>query len=105
MKINIRQHHQAYLNQIATQMECTPAIALDYLLFELRKMNYQFCTQLPVQPQTKNNVGFDMTPYHEPQIEPSTQTENNSYSLAIQALDMPVDEAIQRLLNAGLESF
>ncbi|MEC4818453.1 MAG: hypothetical protein SAK29_35065 [Scytonema sp. PMC 1069.18] len=47
MRLSIKKHNQAYVRRIASQMECDPATALDYLLFELRKMNYSFGSSFP----------------------------------------------------------
>jgi hypothetical protein len=95
MRIAIKKHNQRYLEQIANQMECDRATALDYLLFELRKNNYSFGSPLPnseekpAMPEPLHGINFKS---------PRAIRE-------FEELQQEVDPIIERLVLAGLESF
>ncbi|MBD2208121.1 hypothetical protein [Calothrix sp. FACHB-168] len=47
LRLTISTHHKTYLEAIASQMGCDCGEALNYLLWELRKSNYQFGASIP----------------------------------------------------------
>jgi hypothetical protein len=60
LRISLPQHHTVYLQSIASQMGCeNTSEALNYLLWELRKSNYQFGQSLPQYQQHFNQVYND----------------------------------------------
>ena len=53
MRLTIRQHHHAFIADVAAQMGCSTTTALDYLLFELRRQGFTFTTPTPPTAPTK----------------------------------------------------
>jgi hypothetical protein len=45
-RLSIKKHHEQYLQLISEQMGVTQAVALDYLIFELRRSGFSFSSQL-----------------------------------------------------------
>ena len=60
MRISIKKHHAQYLKNLAEQMGCDVAEALNYLLHEAKRHGTSFASPLP--PQPSQPVGM-FTPY------------------------------------------
>jgi hypothetical protein len=102
MRITIKKHHYEFLIKLQGQMNNTDTTsAIDYLLWELKKSNYQFGSNLsaPKQPSDyfvpeKLPIGFTPTP------EVNTEVFNEQ-------LAQETDPIIERFIALGLcgESF
>ncbi|UKP01591.1 hypothetical protein [Nostoc sp. UHCC 0870] len=63
MRLSINSTHDQFLQTIAAQMSASPAEALNYLLWELRRQNYSFGSPLQsplpqAQPSPQTQIGF-----------------------------------------------
>jgi hypothetical protein len=102
MRLTIKKHHYHFLIELCGQMGNVDATTvLDYLLWELRKSNYQFGSNLqaPKQPSDyfvpeKLPIGFT----------PSTEVNTEIYN---QQLAEQTDPIIERFISLDLcgESF
>ncbi len=54
MRISIKEHNRLYLQQLSAQMECDCGEALNYLLLELKRVNYSFGSQVNLGIQSSN---------------------------------------------------
>ena len=92
MRISIRKHNQAYLQELALQMGVTDITeVLNYLLLDIKGLNYKFGDKPTPQP-TQAPIGYSFdTSTFEPAFAPIPGNQN------------AVDPTIQRLLDAGLE--
>jgi hypothetical protein len=61
MRVTINKAHDGYISAIASQMGTTQQEALNYLLWELRRSNFQFGSQLPQHHQPQ----FDLSTYEQ----------------------------------------
>ncbi|WP_414579306.1 hypothetical protein [Anabaena sp. CCY 9402-a] len=63
MRLSVNATHNQFLQTIASQMSASPAEALNYLLWELRRQNFSFGSPLqsPLpspQPALQPQIGF-----------------------------------------------
>lgn len=112
VRLTLPKHHEIYLQSIASQMGVeNTSEALNYLLWELRKANYQFGGQLPQYPMPNTQQTHQMN--NDPSnYEKATAMSGLSFvpqsPQAIQEfeqLQAETDPVIERLLALGLESF
>lgn len=82
MRVSIKKHNRLYLEQLAAQMECDCGEALNYLLVELRRVNYSFGAQVnlgihtyqivePLQPTEPGQLpmfGLSYVAENEPEV-------------------------------------
>ncbi len=84
-RVSIKSHHDQYLKNLAAQMNCDIAEALNYLLFEVRRTGFSFTSPLtlstpaPQPPQPPESIGAFVR-YEElaptlPETTPSTDSE------------------------------
>ena len=92
MRVSIHKHNRSYLERLGSQMECSDYTeVINYLLTELRRVNYSFNAQV--------NLGIN-----DPQIvETEAPTEPGQYAMS--GLSAINDPLIERLVTAGLEEF
>ena len=93
-RLTIKPHNIAYLQSLALQMGITDlSEALNYLLLDVKGLNYRFGDKPTLQPQpTQTPIGYNFDPItFEPAFAPIQDNQNVT------------DPTIQRLLDAGLE--
>ena len=92
MRLTIKKHNQEYLRSLASQMGITDiAEVLNYLLLDIKGLNYQFGDKPSPKPQQPIGYTFDTSTY-EPTFVPTPECDRNQ-----------IDPTIQRLIDAGLE--
>jgi hypothetical protein len=107
-RLTIPKHHSSYISAIASQMGCDASEAINYLLWEMRKANFNFGQQLPqYQPQPPAQTGFDPSNY---ECEKATamsglswQPQSPAVIQEFEQLQEEIDPVIQRLISCGLE--
>ena len=92
MRISIKKHNQAYLQELALQMGVTDITeVLNYLLLDCKGLGYSFGSKPAPQPQ-QAPIGYSFdTSTFEPAFAPLQENQN------------AIDPTIQRLIDAGLE--
>ncbi len=93
MRVSIKKHNRFYLEQLSAQMECDCGEALNYLLVELRRINFSFNSQI--------NLGINASPL--PVIEKPIEPGQMAMSALSYIAD--TDPVIERLVSVGLEDF
>ncbi len=91
MRVTIRSHNRLYLQQLAAQMECDCGEALNYLLVELKRVNFSFNSEI--------NLGININSSVEKPVEPG------QLPMSALAYINETDPVIERLVPAGLEEF
>ena len=92
MRLSIKKHNRFYLEQLSAQMECDCGEALNYLLVELRRVNFSFNFQI--------NLGIKASPMSvETPIEPGQMAMSGLSYIA------DIDPVIERLVSVRLEDF
>jgi len=91
-RLTIKPHNIAYLQSLALQMGVTDlSEALNYLLLDVKGLNYRFGDKPTSQPQQAPiGYAFDTSTF-EPAFAPLQDNQN------------AIDPTIQRLIDAGLE--
>ena len=91
-RLTIKPHNIAYLQCLASQMGITDlSEVINYLLLDVRGLNYTFGSKPAPQPQTAPiGYSFDSSTF-EPAFAPLQDNQN------------VIDPTIQRLIDAGLE--
>jgi hypothetical protein len=90
-RITVKQHHKQFLDTISAQMGVSHTVALDYLIFELRRTGFSFSSALsaPIPPQPLQRTGM-FVPFQEvAPVTPPTATTSTDPE--------PDDEAITRI--------
>jgi hypothetical protein len=94
MRISIKKHNQAYLQELALQMGVSDITeVLNYLLLDVKGLGYKFGDKpaSTLQPlQAPIGYSFDTSTF-EPAFAPLQENQN------------AIDPTIQRLIDAGLE--
>jgi hypothetical protein len=110
MRLTTPKHHDTYIDAIASQMGATRQEALNYLLWELRKNNFQFGGSLPQsqpqQPSRLDNPYYDSSTFEQQATVMSGLSFIPQSPQAIQEFEdlaQEIDPVIQRLINSGLE--
>lgn len=92
MRVSIRKHNRSYVERLAAQMECSPNEAINYLLTELRRINYSFGAEATLRINASNT-------------EPERPIEPGQFPMSGLAYINDSDPVIERLVTAGLEEF
>jgi hypothetical protein len=113
MRLSIKPHNRAYINNLAKFLNCPPSEALNYLLLKIKSEG------LPKEPITEDKfqkIGFDfnediLISLDDGDLDalktPSEKMDDfySSQSQSQSNLQEQIDPLIARLLSAGLEGF
>jgi len=97
-RISIKAHHKQYLELIAQQMGTDVSSALDYLIFELRRVGFSFSSPLP--PVAPAPLATVPPPQPIGAFVPFQEVASTSAPL-----NNEPDEVISRFLSLGMEEF
>ena len=77
MRISIKKHNQAYLQELALQMNVSDiAEVLNYLLLDIKGLGYAFGNKPQPQPQ-QAPIGYSFDSTFEPVFAPITEVDRN----------------------------
>lgn len=97
MRLTIKRSNQRFLQMISDQMECDSTEALNYLLTELKRVNYSFNGQVSLTTAK---------PVTESSIQSNEETFGTGNLREIVEKDLAeTDPTIKRLLAIGLDEF
>jgi hypothetical protein len=106
MRISIKPHNRAYIQNLAEYLNCPPSEALNYLLLKIKSEG------LPKAPITENkpqSIGFDFTKDEdilisldgEEDLKPPSEKIDDFYQSHLSLLEQS-DPIIDRLISLGI---
>jgi hypothetical protein len=98
MRISIKKHNRQYLQRLSAQMEVDPNEAVNYLLLELKRIDYSFNSGINLAVG-----GLEKTQEIATTAEHYSTVPLGSTGSLMKALEN--DPVIERLISVGLDQF